>query len=249
MQAVFLVADTFHNTVKVVEGTIDHAHHLSGLEQHLRPRLVHTLFDAAQDLVGLLVGDRRGLLRRAADEAEHLGDIAHQMPGLLVHLHLHQHVAGIELAFALALLAVAHLDDFLRGHQDLAEATLEPGALDALLERLRHPVLEVRIGVHHVPPERHQLPCPVISFVAQASPRSSNQKNIPATTTKMNTTSVVMPVSWRFGQTILRNSTRASSTNWRNSRPERGNASTSAASAGPPATGVQRSQAGRPAST
>src|SRR5712671_1365084 len=178
------------------------------------------LFDATQDLVGFLVRDRRRLLRRAADEAEHLGDIAHQVPGLLVHLHLHQHVAGIELALALALLAVAHLDDFFRRHQDLAEARLESGAPDALLERLGHPVLEVRIGVHHVPPERHhQLPCPVISFVAQASPRSSNQKNIPATTTKMNTTSVVMPVSWRLGHTILRNSIRANSTNWRNSRP------------------------------
>src|SRR5256885_7571549 len=130
-------------------------------------------------------------------------------------------VTGVQTcALPISLLAVAHLDDFFRRHQDLAEAPLEPGALDALLERLSHPVLEVRIGVHHVPPERQdQLPCPVISFVAQASPRSSNQKNIPATTTKMNTTSVVMPVSWRFGQTLLRNSMRASSTNWRNSLP------------------------------
>src|SRR6266853_1303099 len=151
VQAVFIVINALHNPVKVVERPVDHAHHFARLEQHLRPRLVHTLFDATQDLV---------------------------------------------------------------------EARLESGAPDALLERLGHPVLEVRIGVHHVPPERHhQLPCRVISFVAQASPRSSNQKNIPATTTKMNTTSVVMPVSWRPGHTILRNSMRASSTNWRNSRP------------------------------
>src|SRR5437764_10733299 len=40
-----------------------------------RSRLVDTLLDPAQDLVGFLVGDRRRLLGRAADEAEHLGHI------------------------------------------------------------------------------------------------------------------------------------------------------------------------------
>src|SRR5256885_10891846 len=63
-----------------------------------------------------------------------------------------------------SLLAVAHLDDLFGRHQDLAKAPLEPGALDALLERLRHPVLEVRIGVHRS--EEHtselQSPCNLV---------------------------------------------------------------------------------------
>ncbi len=62
-------------------------------------------------------------------------------------------------------------------------------------------------------------PCPVSVFVAHASSRSSSQKNAPNAITNTNTTTVVRPVSWRFGQTILRSSMRASSTNWRNAAP------------------------------
>src|SRR6185437_2292558 len=175
---------------------------------------------ATQDLVRLLVGDGGGLLRRAADEAEHLGDVPHQVPGLLVHLHLHQHVAGVELALALALLAVAHLDDFLGRHQDLAEALVEPGTRDALLQRLRHTVLEIRVRMHDVPSQRHvHPPWPVRNLVASASTQSTAQKNSPAAITNTNTTSVVMPVSLRLGQTILRSSMRDSSTKRRNSAP------------------------------
>ena len=125
-------------------------------------------------LVRFLLGDRRRLVAGAADEAQHLGHVAHQVPGVLVHFHLHQHVAGVELALALALLAVAHLDHFFGRHQDLAELGFQAVALDAILQRLGHPMLEVRIGVHHIPAQCHavQPPCPVSS----SSPRPATDR-------------------------------------------------------------------------
>jgi hypothetical protein len=73
------------------------------------------------------------------------------VPGLLVHVHLHQDIAGIELALALAALAIAHLDHLFGGDEDLAELVFEPVSLDALTERLGDAMLEVRIGVDYVP--------------------------------------------------------------------------------------------------
>ena len=73
------------------------------------------------------------------------------MPGLVVHLHLDQYVAGEELALTAALLALLHLDDLLGRHENLAKLALKTHALDALLQRCLHLVLEVRIGVNDVP--------------------------------------------------------------------------------------------------
>jgi hypothetical protein len=65
------------------------------------------------------------------------------VPGLLVHVHLHEDIAGIELALALAALPVAHLDHLFGGNEDLAELVFETVTLDALLERVRDTMLEV----------------------------------------------------------------------------------------------------------
>jgi hypothetical protein len=46
------------------------------------------------------------------------------VPGFVVQLHLHQHVAGEELALALALLPRPHFHDFFRRHENIAEAVL-----------------------------------------------------------------------------------------------------------------------------
>src|SRR5688572_8042280 len=113
LQAALLVVHVLDQPREVVERAVHHAHDFAGLEQHLRPRLLDALLDAAQDGIRFLVRDRRRLLRRAADEAEHLRRLFHEVPRLVAHRHLYQHVAGEELALALALLAGAHLDDFL----------------------------------------------------------------------------------------------------------------------------------------
>src|SRR5665213_2750680 len=134
LQAVLLVVHALDDAVEVIERPLDNAHHFAGLEEYLRPRLVDTFLDATQDLHRLLIRDGRGLVGCATDKPQDLGDITHQVPRLLVHLHLHQHVAGVELAFALALLAVAHFHHLFGGHQDLAEPRLEPVTLAAVLQ-------------------------------------------------------------------------------------------------------------------
>jgi len=55
---------------------------------------------------------RRGLAL-AAEEAGHLRRVHDEMPGLVGQFHLHQHVAGEELALGVHLGATPHLDHFL----------------------------------------------------------------------------------------------------------------------------------------
>ena len=54
------------------------------------------------------------------------------MPGLVVHVHLDQHIAGEELALGNALLADFHLDHFFDRHQDSAKHVLHALTLNAL---------------------------------------------------------------------------------------------------------------------
>ncbi len=73
------------------------------------------------------------------------------MPGFVVHFHLHQDIAGKELALTAALLSFLHLDDFLGRHQDLAELVLQTQEFDALFERSLYLVFEIGIRVNDVP--------------------------------------------------------------------------------------------------
>ena len=59
------------------------------------------------------------------------------------------------------------------------------------------------------------------NFVANASIKSSTQKNVLAIATNTSTTTVVFMVSLRDGQNTLRNSTRDSSTNCQKLLPYR----------------------------
>src|SRR5690606_10492214 len=249
LQAVLLVIHRLDYPIEIIERPIDDAHHLAGLEQHFGLGFVDSLLDPTQDAHRFLVADRRRLLWSAADEAQHLRDFLHKVPGGLVHLHLHQHVAGKELAIALALLPVAHLDHFLGRHQDLAELILEALALDALLESFGHAVLEIGIRVNDVPPQSHfQPPRAVSQRVRNASSVSNPQKNKPSKSTITNTTMVTWVVSWRLGQTTLRSSMRELCTNVQNVLPWCDCSATSAPPPSAASTMIQRSQIGRSAS-
>jgi hypothetical protein len=154
-QAALLVVHVFHGALEVGERAVLHAHHLADLEQHLGLGLLHALAHLLHDRLDLLFGDRGGLGGGAADEARDLVGVLHQVPGVVVHLHLDQHVAGKELALRHVLLAALHLDDLLHRHEDLAELVGHARAVDAVLERLAHGLLEARIRVHHVPALAH----------------------------------------------------------------------------------------------
>src|SRR5262249_59855577 len=53
LQAVLLVVDVLDDSIEVVERTVDHAHDLAGLEEHLPPRLVPPLLPTTPGLTGL----------------------------------------------------------------------------------------------------------------------------------------------------------------------------------------------------
>ena len=82
------------------------------------------------------------VLRAPADEAHYARRLLHEMPRVVVELHVHQHVAGEELALAAALLTGAHLHHFFRRHHDLAEVVAQRRQLDTLLQRACHVLLE-----------------------------------------------------------------------------------------------------------
>ncbi len=131
------------------------------------------------------------------------------MPGLVIHLHLDQHVAREELALTATLLAFPHLHDLFGRDDDLAELVLQTRQLDALFERGLHLVLEIRVGMDDVPAKRHgQPPRPVRMPVSQSRNMSRPQKKMPMISTNTNTVSVVCSVSWRVGQMTLRSSIR-----------------------------------------
>ena len=102
-------------------------------------------------LVRLFFADRRRPVARATDEAEHFRHFFHQVPGLVVHFHLHQHVTREELALAATFLPLLHFHHFFGGDKNVTELVFQPHELDALLERGFHLVLEVGVGVHDVP--------------------------------------------------------------------------------------------------
>src|SRR5687767_8145944 len=190
-QAAFLVIHVLDRSLEIGERAIFHAHHLADLEQHLGLGLLHALAHLLHDRLDFLLGNRRGLGGGAADEAGHLVGVLHQVPGVVVHLHLDQHVAGEELALRHVLLAALHLDDLLHRHQDLAELVGHAGAVDAVFERALHRFLEPGIGVHHVPALAHFFQPMIRSYRTHSSPLSVSHKKTAITTTNAKTAAVV----------------------------------------------------------
>src|SRR5437764_9549670 len=136
--------------VEVRERSVDHAHVVAFLELHFRLRLEGSFGELRRQPRDLVLRDS-GRLGCVADEAGDLRRVLHQVPRPVVQLHLHQDVAGEELALRGALLALHHLDDVLHRDEDVAEVLLETVLLDLLLEALLRLVLEARVRVDHVP--------------------------------------------------------------------------------------------------
>ena len=97
--------------------------------------------------------DRRRV--RAAEEAGDLRRVLDQVEGLLVEVHLDEHVAGEELARRRALLALDQLHHGLRRDEDVAELLGQARLADAIEQRELRLVLVARVGVDDVPLHRH----------------------------------------------------------------------------------------------
>src|SRR6266481_5711325 len=136
--------------VEVREGAVHHAHVVAFLELHLGLGLERSFGQLGGQPRDLVLADR-GRLGGIPHESGDLRGVLHQVPGAVVQLHLHQDVAGEELALRGALLPLHHLHHVLHRDEDVAEVLLERVLLDLLLEALLGLVLEARVRVHHVP--------------------------------------------------------------------------------------------------
>jgi hypothetical protein len=139
--------------VSPVEGgerPIGHAHLLAHLETHGRLRTLHAFLHLLQDALGFRFRNRHRLVV-GAEEAGDLGRILDEVVRLIGHLHLHQHVAGEELALGVHLAAAANLDDLLGRHEDFVEQVRQAGRLGLLPDGVGNLALEVGIRVDDVP--------------------------------------------------------------------------------------------------
>src|SRR5208283_3003876 len=241
-QLALLVVHVLHVAVKVRERPFLDTHRFAHLEQHLRPRFFDPFLHLLQDRVDLLLRNRRRLVGRAADEPGHLGRALHQVPGVVGHLHLDEHVAGEELAFGNGLGAVLHFHHFLDRNEDLAELLGHARALDALGQGTQNALLEPRVCVHDEPLLiAHPSPRPVTNLTSHASDESIANRTSAMITTNANTTAVVWIVSLRVGQDTLLASCQASWPKANNSRPGAVNQATTPAPMSPPSTMSTRS--------
>src|SRR6202000_2726064 len=143
---------------------------------------------------------------------------------LVGQVHLHQHVAGEELAFGVDLAAPADLDHVFGRHQDFREFIVQALIVGLLADALGHLLLEVRVGVDDVPlvarvrggfgvHDCPQLPSRVMPWMPRFMAKSTTNRNSDTTTTMMNTITEVIQVSLREVQVTLRASARTSAKN------------------------------------
>src|SRR5690242_3353725 len=191
-QLALFVIHVLDVAVEVGERTFLDAHGFAHLEQHLWPRLLDAFLHLTQDRIDFLLRDRRRPVRRATNETSYLRRALDEVPRVVGHLHLDEHVAREELALGNRLLAALHLHHFLDRHEDLAELVLQLGALDPLGQRSLHALLESRVRVHDKPfLVRHHSTRPVISCTSHASVESTAKRNSAMMTTNANTIIVV----------------------------------------------------------
>src|SRR5438034_1520758 len=115
-----LRVEVVDGALEVHERPLDHPHLVSLLERRLQLGLLGALLHLAQDRLHLARGKRDRLGTRP-HEPRDLWRGAHQVPGVVGHLHLDQQVPGKELLLGLDLLALADLPDLLVRHDHPAD--------------------------------------------------------------------------------------------------------------------------------
>src|SRR5262245_39587583 len=213
------VVDLLHGAIEGRERAIGDAHLLAHLEGDRWLRPLDALLHLMQDALRLRVRDRERLVV-GAEEAGHLGGVLDQVIGLIGEFHLHQHIAGEELALGVDLAAAPYLDDLLLRHHDLVEQMLEMALLGLFPDGLSDLVLEIRVGLHDVPALAHgRIRSPVHPPTLSTRVTtirmiwSANRKKTAATAVMMKTMAVVIAVSRRDGQVTFWPSARTSCRN------------------------------------
>src|SRR5206468_2099579 len=95
-------------------------------------------------------------LSGAANESRDLRRRPHQVPGVVIQLHVNEDVAGEELPRRDLRLTLHELLHLLGRNQDLAEELLLAERLDALFEGRLRLLLRARVGMNDVPLLSHR---------------------------------------------------------------------------------------------
>ena len=135
----FLVRTQMNSVIKIPHISIPKLFIHSRQDRVVPYRLGRELYEAAAEPKSFYEVRGAGhnetwLVGGAAYEPQYFGSFFDQVPGLIVHFHLHQDITREELPLAVALLAFAHLHDLLHRYQDLSELILHPMAHYALFE-------------------------------------------------------------------------------------------------------------------
>ena len=94
--------------------------------------LVGAFLHLAHNFANVIFRNRRWTVFGTTHKASDLVGVLDQVPCLVVHDHLDQHVARKKLALGGAFLAILHLNHFFSGNQNAAKFVLHFGALNAL---------------------------------------------------------------------------------------------------------------------
>src|SRR5699024_8463531 len=91
------------------------------------------------------------------NKTEHARHTLDQMPSVVIHFHVHEHVAGEELALGGATLAVLDLHHFLGRHQNIAKILFHALARDMLFQRITHFFLILGKSLYDIPMPGHNF--------------------------------------------------------------------------------------------
>ena len=126
------------------DGAVGDAHAVA----HLIADHDFPLLYAQSGYIGVGQGDGFVSLAQKAGDAP---DVTDDVPGLVVHDHLHQHVAGEHLALHVLGAVVGNFGDRLHGDADFMNQIPHVPVFHILLDGGLHRILIAGIGVHHIP--------------------------------------------------------------------------------------------------
>ena len=168
LELIALGRHVVHDAQELGEGAVDDLDVLALLEADRDDRLFLGLVEL-QDAAHLALLQRNRLGPRG-DESRHAGRIAHDVPRLVVHDHLDQHVAGEDFALNGIALAVLDLDLVFHRHDDLEDAVGDAHRLDAMLEILFNLVFIAGVRVDDVPFALAHCLVSVVTFLLPRCP-------------------------------------------------------------------------------
>src|SRR5690348_16539480 len=196
-----------HRAAEIRKRPLGDLHHLPHQERNLVGRLFFRrgLLDAQEPVH--FVGPERHRQPVGPHELDHALHAVDGVNRLLIHHHLHQHVAGVDLPLLVFLLAVLDLHHHLGGDQRLPDRLVPVGPrvfLDAAVDQRAHLVLVSRGGLDRVPAVlRHQKLLATNTTSSCWNSQSIQPIATPRIATKIRITTVAFRSSVQVGQVIF----------------------------------------------